>query len=437
MSTTTDNFAWLKNQSLPANKIVKELARLTGQKESDVSTLVNNDILGEYPDKDQISSLYAMVQHQDRDGKRSSPNNYIRATLKDPKKYPLTVQLNSLVTKVIFSSESKTPSAIGVEVMSGPSIYRADPRYKPGTRGQTTQILAKKEVIISGGVFNTPQILKLSGIGPAAELKKFNIPVIKDLPGVGENMGDNYEASLLALGQSPFGAPPGGLLTIQFKTPSSPKNRNIFAWCGAFSFEGFWPGFPKDYGPNEFVFPPISKSCIIHYLLSYNRYECAMVHIGPKSQAGYVRLTSADPQDTPDINFHFFRDNGEQDLQEIVEGANLLRKSWQVAGAAVLPFNEMHPCPGTGAGNCTDASQREVVKLQAYSHHATSTCAIGGEGDRMAVLDGQFRVRGVKNLRVVDASAFPVVPGAFPVLPTYMISAKAAENILADAKTLV
>jgi choline dehydrogenase len=158
-----------------------------------------------------------------------------------------------------------------------------------------------------------------------------------------------------------------------------------------------------------------------------------MVHIGPKSQAGYVRLASADPQDAPDINFHFFKD-GTQDLQEIVEGANLLRKSWQAAGAAVLPFNEKHPCPGAGAGNCTDAAQREVVKLQAYSHHATSTCAIGGDGDRMAVLDSKFRVHGVKNLRVVDASAFPVVPGAFPVLPTYMISAKAAEDILADAK---
>jgi choline dehydrogenase len=162
-----------------------------------------------------------------------------------------------------------------------------------------------------------------------------------------------------------------------------------------------------------------------------------MVHINPKSQAGYVRLTSADPQDAPDINFNFFHDQGMQDLQEIVEGANLLRKSWQAAGPAVLPFNEMHPCPGTGAGNCTDAAQREVVKLQAYSHHATSTCAIGGDSDKMAVLDSKFRVQGVKNLRVVDASVFPVVPGAFPVLPTYMISAKAAEDILADAKNLL
>lgn len=166
--------------------------------------------------------------------------------------------------------------------------------------------------------------------------------------------------------------------------------------------------------------------------LTRHRYECALVHIAPKSQAGYVRLASADPQDTPDVNLNFFQNHGTKDLNELVEGINLLRQSWQAAGSAVLPFSEKHPCPGTE--KCSDSTQRDYVKLQAYSHHATSTCAIGGDEDKMAVLDSKFRVRGVGKLRVVDASVFPVVPGAFPVLPTYMISAKAAEDILADAK---
>ncbi|KAF2666624.1 alcohol oxidase [Microthyrium microscopicum] len=418
LSTTDSDLSWTKNESLPATKIMKELAKLLGHKESDATTLAKTDILGDYPNRDQISSLYSMVQHQDRAGKRSSPNNYIKATLSDPKKYPLTVQLNSLVTRVLFANGTKLPTAIGVEVMTGQSLYKADPRHKVGTKGQTSRIMAKREVIVSGGTFNTPQILKLSGIGPAEELKKFGIAIVKELPGVGENMADNYEGSIIGIGQTPAGTftPVGapGLTTAIFKTSSSPKNRNIYTWCGPFSFEGFWPGFPENHGPNQ--------------------YECAMVHIGPKSQAGYVHLTSADPQDVPDINLNFFKNNGDQDLQEIVEGANLLRKSWQAAGSTVLPFNELHPCPGTGAGNCTDAAQREYIRDQTYSHHATSTCAIGGENDRMAVLDNKFRVRGVRNLRVVDASAFPVVPGAFPVLPTYMISAKAAEDILAEAK---
>ncbi|TPX12367.1 uncharacterized protein E0L32_007014 [Thyridium curvatum] len=411
LSIDTSDARWARQKNMPAVKILQEMAKLTGQNESDVANLVTKDILGNYPNKDEQSSFYAMAQHMDALGRRSSPNTYIRATLNDPAKYPLTVKLNSLVTKVLFSKEGETPVATGVEVMQGKSVYRADPRNKPDTKGPLVQYKAKKEVIVSGGTFNSPQILKLSGIGPADELKKFNITVVKDLPGVGENLDDNYEGSLLALGKSPVG---GGFITMLYRTPNAPtKKRNIFTWCGPFSFEGFWPGFPTDYGQNE--------------------YECAMVKIGTTSRAGYVRLTSADPRDPPDINFRFFEKNGEQDLQEFVDSANLLRKAWQAAGDAVLPFNEKHPCPGTGAGNCTDAEQREMIKTQAYSHHATSTCAIGGDDDKMAVLDSRFRVRGVKGLRVVDASSFPVVPGAFPVLPTMMLSAKAAEVIIAEA----
>ncbi|MCV5163713.1 GMC family oxidoreductase N-terminal domain-containing protein, partial [Escherichia coli] len=92
---------------------------------------------------------------------------------------------------------------------------------------------------------NTPQLLKLSGIGPATELSKFGIPVLVDLPGVGERLTDNYEGSLLGLGKVPIAS---GLITILFRTPNAPTpKRNIFAWCGAFSFEGFWPGFPTYY----------------------------------------------------------------------------------------------------------------------------------------------------------------------------------------------
>ena len=403
--------SYAKDDSIPLTKVAKALAGLIGLNSSRTAEIANTDILGDVPNKDTVSSLYSMVQHADKAGNRSSPNTYIHATLNDPKKYPLTVKVNSLVTKVLFSNGT-VPAATGVEVMQGKSIYKADPRFVAGTKGPLVEYAAKREVIVSGGAFNSPQILKLSGVGPAAELKKFNIPVVKDLPGVGERLADNYEGSLLALGKSPIG---GSLLTAIFRTKSAPTSkRNIFTWCGAFSFEGFWPGFPDDYGPNEM--------------------ECAMVHLGPKSQAGYVHLTSADPQDVPDINLRFFEKDGEQDLQEIVDGANLLREAWQAAGASVLPFDEKHPCPGTGNGNCTDAAQREVVKLQAYSHHASSTCAIGSDADPLAVLDGQFRVRGVKNLRVVDASSFPRVPGAFPVLPTMLLSAKAADVIIADAK---
>ncbi|KAK4038617.1 hypothetical protein C8A01DRAFT_37456 [Parachaetomium inaequale] len=417
LATSVADNSWAKNDSLPGTKILKRMAELTGQDPAEAANLVNRDINEAGDSVDETTSFYNMVTHADTKGKRSSPNNYIRATLADPAKYPLTVQLHTLVTRVLFDNATlkagSTPRAIGVEVMEGASLYKADPKHVAGTKGPVSQILATREVIVAGGAFNSPQILKLSGIGPAAELTKFNIPVVKDLPGVGENLADNYEGSLLGLGAAPIES---GLITMLFRTPSAPtKKRNIYTWCGAFSFEGFWPGFPAYHGPTQ--------------------YTCALVHMSPKSQAGSVRLVSADPQDKPDVNFRFYERRGAEDLRELVEGANLLREAWQAAGDPVLPFEELHPCPGAKGGEkCADDAQAEYFKTQAYSHHATSTCAIGGDDEPLAVLDSKFRVRGVEGLRVVDASAFPVVPGAFPSCPTMMLSAKAAEDILADAK---
>ena len=222
------------------------MARLTGQDPSKVAELVNRDILEDVPNRDEVTSFYNMVQHADSKGKRSSPNNYVRATLAE-KKYPLTLKLRTLVTKVLFSNSTggmakAPPRAIGVEIMEGASLYRADPKSIPGAKGPVSQIFASREVIVSGGAFNTPQILKLSGIGPRAELEKFNIPVIKDLPGVGERLADNYEGSILALSKEPVGIP--GIITMQFRTPSAPtKKRNIFTWCGGKNCPQ--PGQPK------------------------------------------------------------------------------------------------------------------------------------------------------------------------------------------------
>ncbi|KAK4192343.1 hypothetical protein QBC35DRAFT_247503 [Podospora australis] len=414
LATSVGDTSWAKNNSNPQTRIAKKVAELTGQDPENVASLVGTDILAKADKMDEKNSFYNMAQHMDSQGKRNSPNNYVRATIADPAKYPLTLQLHTLVTRVLFDEatvgEGKTPRAIGVEVMEGPSLYGADPKHVKGTKGPVSQILAKREVIVAGGAFNSPQILKLSGVGPADELKKFGIPVVKDLPGVGENLGDNYEGSLLALGQAPVEA---GLMTLLFRTPSAPdKKRNIFTWCGAFSFEGFWPGFPTDHGPTQ--------------------YTCAIVHMQPKSQTGTVKLVSANPQDTPDINFRFFDKHGDQDLKELVEAADILREAIHAAGPPVQPLVEQHPCKQTL--NCTFEEKKEYFKTQAYSHHATSTCAIGGDDDKFAVLDSKFRVRGVAGLRVVDASAFPVVPGAFPSCPTMMLSVKAAEDIIAEAK---
>jgi choline dehydrogenase len=185
-------------------------------------------------------------------------------------------------------------------------------------------------------------------------------------------------------------------------------NRDIQMWCGQFSFEGFWPGFPDDFGPKQF--------------------ECTFVHMNPRSQKGYLKLRSSDPRDTPEINFKFFEKNSDKDLQAMLEAIKFGRQVVQGAPEGLGPFTEIHPCKGDT--DCTDEDTKAFLKKQVYSHHATSTCAIGGDDDEMAVLDSKFRVRGVTGLRVVDASAFPRVPGAFPVIPTIVLSEKASYDVL-------
>ncbi|KAI0384639.1 putative GMC oxidoreductase [Hypomontagnella monticulosa] len=392
-------------------KQASDVQEIAGNIIKEVGGDVTRDINAPDPDRDQTTGVFGLASHADPNGHRVGSNTRIRATLDDPAKYPLTVQLQSLVTKVLFS-KTKIPTAIGVEVMRGRSLYQADPRFN-GTRGRISRIYAKREVIVAGGAFNTPQILKLSGIGPAKELKKFKIPVIKDLPGVGEKLADNYEGGMLALASKPLNGTAAGPIAVLLKTPTARKNRNIYGWCKSFAFEGFWPGFPEDYGPTE--------------------YECAFVHMNPRSQAGYVRLRSSDPQEPPEINFNFFSEGEDEDLTEMLDAAKIFRKAITAKGAPVGPWNEKHPCPGVNQ-KCTDAAQKEFLKLQTYSHHAASTAGIGPADDKMAVLDSKFRVHGVKNLRVVDASAFPTVPGAFPVCPVFMIAEKASDDILKDAR---
>jgi choline dehydrogenase len=151
--------------------------------------------------------------------------------------------------------------------------------------------------------------------------------------------------------------------------------------------------------------------------------------MGKRNAAGSVMLKSADPTEPPEINLRYFTNGGEQDLQAMLEAVNFVEtvKGELPASTEMNPFTEVHPCPGTSPSNCTDAEKIETLKLQAYSHHASGTCAMG------KVVDSDFKVKGVNNLRVVDASVWPIPPGAFPVLPTFLLSRKAVETILGDA----
>ncbi|KAL9115893.1 MAG: hypothetical protein Q9227_000261 [Pyrenula ochraceoflavens] len=413
-----DNASWAYTTSDGAALAGLAANAFTGDS-SQIHSLLQRDINSNDNSRDYTTGVFGFSHHENRQGIRSSPENYIRSTLANGN-YPLTLQTHTLVTKVLFDNATihDNPKAIGVEYLQGESMYSADPRFDNSEQGTKGQAFASKEVIISGGTFNSPQILKLSGIGPSDELAEFGIPLVKEIAEVGFNLADNIENGIIAQATKPFEGQ-GGLVPFFLESSMAPLVRDVFMWCGQFAFEGFWPG------NRNTAYTPAS-------------YDCSLILGKSKSQAGTVRLRSTDPRDTPDINFEYFAIHGDEDLQAMFEAVSFAReKIFRQAPERLQPWREAHPCVNDTISKentaCSEDQQKEYLKLQAWGHHASGTCAIGGDGFPGAVLDSKFRVRGVRNLRVVDASVFISPPGYFPVLPTMMISEKATDEILASA----
>ncbi|RSM09336.1 hypothetical protein CEP52_004182 [Fusarium oligoseptatum] len=404
LDTSQANYDWALNQS-DLTTLASYFSNSLGGLETGKSLyeLLGTDINANDPNRDEFVGVITPHTHS-RNGVRSSPLNYIRDTLADARRHPLTVQPHTLVTKVLFSdthTKNKQPKAIGVEYLQGQSLYSADPRHNPQSKGIKGQAFATREVIIAGGVFNSPQILKLSGIGPAPELKKFGIPVVKHLPGVGTNIKDNYEAILYGT----FAKPVTGFFDFFYKTALALRGRDLQFYCGSMNFIGFWPGMP---GWNR------------------NEFECGAMQLHPRNVNGTVKLRSTNPRDVPDIHLGFFQEGIDSDIESMSEGINFTRRLFN--NLTDNAFTELRPCaPGV---ECTDAWQKDYLRAQTHSHHASGSCAIGADDDPMAVLDSKFRVRGVRNLRVVDGSAFPVQPGAVPSLSTFIIGEKAFQDII-------
>lgn len=423
---------------------------------------LNSDPNSIAPLRDQSQGVFSCPRHADTAWRRFSSRDYILATqnaadANGRKRFNLTVQLNTLASKVLFTDAghpNKKPRAVGIEYLKGQSVYSADPRHNASNQGTPGRAFARKEVILSGGTFNSPQLLKLSGIGPAAELARFNISVIVDLPGVGTNLRDNYEVPIVGHAARDFRQPPtdpndplctygapadpcvdlwqqskgpymgGSTLNSIFRKSAYPAygERDFFMVGGSFALRGFFP--PTNSVQAD---PP-------------NTFALSTVKINPQSRSGTVLLKSADPRDTPDINFHLFEENSDGTALDISAELDTVKWARRVFADIPAPLGPVAPseppCPGTPAadGTCDDEIDRDWIVHQIWGHHPTSTCAIGADNDPMAVLDSKFRVRGVRGLRVSDASAFPRVPGPFPVLPTFMLSEKATESILEDAE---
>ncbi|PYI05227.1 choline dehydrogenase [Aspergillus sclerotiicarbonarius CBS 121057] len=299
-----------------------------------------------------------------------------------------------------------------------------------------------REVIISGGVYNSPQLLKLSGIGPAAELTSHNIPVLVDLPGVGTNLQDHYEINVqghtpanfsilngctfddtsdpcLTRWENPTLIPhdrgtysSAGFATTMFykSTASSDNNYDVFIFGAPINFRGYFPGYS------------------VNISARHDWFTWAMLKSHPRNRAGTVTLRSNDPLDVPDILFNYFdtgSEGSDKDLQALYEAVEIGRDAF---ARQLVPIEEVLP----GAEVTEKEDIMKYAMDTAWGHHASCTCPIGADDDPMAVLDSKFRVRGVKGLRVVDASVYPKIPGTFTAVSTYMVAEKAAVEILND-----
>jgi choline dehydrogenase-like flavoprotein len=348
----------------------------------------------------------------------------------------LKIELNALVTRVLFDDNQR---AIGVEYLRGEGLYRASGRPNNG-EGERRELRASREVILAGGAFNTPQLLMLSGIGPRADLERYGITVKVDLPGVGKNLQDRYEAGVVhrmnfaewvlfrdakfdssdpqfrqwqTRREGPY-ITNGAVLTLFKKSAPERPLPDLFCMALLGRFDGYYPGYSRQFAEH----------------LNYLTWAVLKAHTN--NRAGEVRLRSGDPRDTPEVNFHYFQDgtpDQDQDLDSVVDGIRFVRK--MTAHLEKIGVIAEEESPGTGVQSPEDL--RDYVRHTAWGHHASCSCPIGPR-EQNGVLSSDFRVHGTRGLRVVDASVFPRIPGFFIASAVYMIGEKAADVILADAK---
>lgn len=344
----------------------------------------------------------------------------------------LEVRLHALATRVMLNDDNR---AVGVEYLAGEHLYEADPTaaHSPGA---PRQLRARREVIVAGGAFNSPQLLMLSGIGPGADLHARDIPVKVDLGGVGRNLQDRYEIGVVnrlskpwaALNGAKFDAADpiyrewrdrragmytsnGAAIALIRRSHTKTAEPDLYLMALIGKFAGYFPGY--------------SREIVDHH--DYLTWAILKAHT--RNRAGTVTLRSAEPRATPDINFNYFggnNDRRDEDLQATVEGIRLARRLVDsVNGSTPIAQEEL---PGR---HLQDDQLADFVRHNAWGHHACGTCAIGPRTID-GVLDGDFRVHGTRGLRVVDASVFPRIPGFFIVSAVYAIAEKAADSILAD-----
>jgi choline dehydrogenase len=353
----------------------------------------------------------------------------------------LTIWSNTLVTKILFEDGRAT----GLQILKKGGAYRADREPNPGDQRdwatverELQAVYARNEIILSGGAFNTPQLLMLSGTGPEAHLRDMEITLVKDLPGVGDNLQDRYEIPVIDELDHEFSLLDG------LRFDASPDDKGFYTWSqnrtGFYTTNGATIAIMKRSDPNskgdcdlfifgipgEFAGYKLNYSDRVHTYEGRSRFSWIILK-AHTNNTGSVRLRSSDPRDPPIINFNSFG-NGQRpddpDLIALERGINYVREFMAPVRAKGITKREVLP------GGLTGQALRDFIITRAWGHHASCTCPIGDRTEEGTVLDSEFRVVEVPNLRIVDASVFPKIPGYFIVLPVYLIAEKAADVIL-------
>lgn len=291
----------------------------------------------------------------------------------------LTITLHAQVTRILMEGSR----AIGVEYIK---------------EGKQYQARADREIILSAGALHSPQLLMLSGIGPAQHLLSAGIPTVIDLPGVGQNLQDHLQ------------------LPIIFRSREHPQTELL---TGNMLFTNTRTSSPDAAPDLQLNFTPATPKPLAELIgIPFPICIFLPILVQPLSR-GEVRLRSADPVVPPVVDPHYLEDTA--DMQTLKAAVALVRDLAHTQ--AFQPLNHGEIAPG-------EAELEGFIRSQCSTlWHPVGSCRIGSETDPDAVVDPQLRVRGVENLRVADASVMPIIPSGNTVAASFMIGEKLAASL--------
>jgi choline dehydrogenase-like flavoprotein len=278
-----------------------------------------------------------------------------------------------------------------------------------GADGATAEVFARREVVVCAGAIDSPRLLQLSGIGPAAVLRAAGVDVRADLPGVGENLMDHAE----------------GIVVWEVAAPPPPVCAT--GW-DAGALVRLNPAAARPDITMHFPVEAWVDHVVAHGVEMPPAYVAIAPNVAKPRSRGRVWITSADPDERPAIDYRYFTDAAGADEAVLVAAVRAARRIGAAEPMAAQLRREVFPGPQA-------TSDADISALARATHqtvyHVSGTCRMGAADDPQAVLDPDLRVRGVAGLRVADASVFPTIPSVNPVV-TVMLTAERAADLIAQ-----